>query len=46
MMWLDRKNEVFSLLCGESFTNKEVIAMHIYIVSVMLVCCFAEWLSK
>lgn len=46
MRWVDRKNGVFSLLCGESFTNKEVLLAHVYIMAVMLVCCFAEWLSK
>lgn len=32
--WLAKKNEPFSLLGGENFTNKEVVLAHVYVVAV------------
>ena len=46
MKWLERKNETFSLLTGESFTNKEVVLAHVGVVVFIFICSVAEWLTK
>ena len=45
-MWLDRENEMFSLLGGENFTNKEVLLAHVYVIALICVCFLAEWISN
>ena len=44
--WLAKKNEPFSLLGGENFTNKEIVLAHVGIVVMLLACSLAEWLAK
>jgi len=43
MKWLNRKNETFSLLSGENFTNKEVVLAHVGVVVFIFMCSVAEW---
>ena len=44
--WLAKKNEPFSLLGGEDFTNKEVVIAHVGIIIMFAACCFAEWINN
>ncbi len=43
--WGARKSETFSSLCGEEFTNKEVVLTHVACVLLVLACGVAEWLE-
>lgn len=43
--WLNAKSETFSKLCGETFTHKEVLLTHLYIIGLILACSLAEALS-
>lgn len=43
--WLGRKNESFSMLCGEEFTNQQVLLAHLYCIALIVLCCVAEWLE-
>ena len=43
--WLGRKNETFSSLCGEEFTNQQVLLAHLYCIALIALCCVAEWLK-
>lgn len=43
--WLNAKSETFSKLCGETFTHKEVLLAHIFIIGLILACSLAEALS-
>ena len=45
-IWLAKKNEPFSLLGGENFTNKEVLLAHVYVVALVAACCLAEWINS
>ena len=42
--WLAKKNEPFSLLGGENFTNKEIVLAHVYVVALVAACCISEWI--
>lgn len=44
--WLAKKNEPFSLLVGENFTNKEVVLAHVGVIAVVAACCLAEWINN
>ena len=44
--WLAKKNEPFSLLGGENFTNKEIVLAHVYVVALVAACCLAEWINS
>ncbi len=44
--WLAKRNEPFSLLCGENFTNKDVVLAHVSIVMFIAACCLAEWINN
>lgn len=44
--WLAKRNEPFSLLGGENFSNKEVVLAHIYVIALICTCCFAEFLNN
>lgn len=44
--WLAKRNEPFSLLGGENFSNKEVVLAHIYVIALISACCFAEFLNN
>ena len=43
--WLSRKNESFSALCGEEFTNQHVLLAHLFCIALIALCCVAEWLE-
>ena len=43
--WLGKKNEWFSALCGEQFTNKHVLLAHLYIIAILVACSVAHWLE-
>ena len=43
--WLSRKNESFSTLCGEEFTNQHVLLAQLYCIALIALCCVAEWLE-
>lgn len=43
--WLGRKNESFSTLCGEEFTNQHVLLAQLYCIALIALCCVAEWLE-
>ena len=43
--WLSRKNECFSALCGEEFTNKHVLLAHLFCIGLIAACFVAEWLE-
>lgn len=36
--YINKKNVAFSRICGEDFTNKEVVAAHMGFVVVVAVC--------
>lgn len=42
MKLLNSKNEMFSALCGEDFTNKEVILSNLAAVALVIACIIAE----
>jgi len=44
-LWLSKKSNFFSHLCGENFTNKEVVLAHIGIIILIAVCCLADWIN-
>ena len=44
--WLAKKDEPFSLLGGENFTNKEIVLAHVYVVALVAACCLAEWINS
>jgi hypothetical protein len=44
--WLAKRNEPFSLLGGESFTNKEVVLAHVGIIIMVAACCLAECINN
>lgn len=44
--WLAKRNEPFSLLGGENFTNKEVVLAHVGIIMFIAACCLAEWINN
>lgn len=44
--WLAKKNDPFSLLSGENFTNKEVVMAHLFVVAMICACCFAECINN
>lgn len=43
--WLNAKSETFSKFCGETFTHKEVLLAHIFIIGLILACSLAEALN-
>ena len=43
--WMSKKNEWFSVLCGEEFTNKHVVLAHLYCVALIAACIVAGWLE-
>lgn len=43
--WMSRKNECFSTLCGEEFTNQHVLLAHLFCIALIALCCVAEWLE-
>lgn len=44
--WLAKKNEPFSLLGGENFTNKEIVLAHVGIIIMIAACCLAEYINS
>ena len=46
MKWLNKRNEMFSILGGENFTNKEIVLAHVYVVALVAACCLAEWINS
>lgn len=43
--WMGKRKEWFSAVCGEEFTNKEMLLMHLYGMALIVVCGVAEWLE-
>lgn len=43
--WLGKKNEWFSALCGEQFTNKHVLLAHLFIIVILVACSVAQRLE-
>lgn len=43
--WMSKKNEWFSTLCGEEFTNKHVVLAHLYCVALIAACIIVGWLE-
>ena len=43
--WLSRKNQIFSTLCGEEFTNKNVLLAHLFCIGLIAACFVAGWLE-
>ena len=43
--WMSKKNEWFSVLCGEEFTNKHVVLAHLYCVALIAACIVTGWLE-
>ena len=43
--WLHAESATFTALCGESFTHKEVILTHLFVIGLALACGVAEWLE-
>lgn len=39
--WMDRNNMTFSSICGETFTNAEVVYTHIGLVAFLIVLVIA-----
>ena len=46
MNWFDKKNKLFSLIVEDNMTNGEVIAVQVGIITLIVMCGFAEWLTK
>lgn len=45
MKWWDRRNAAFTHLCGEDFTNGDVVMAHAGVVVLLLACVLAEWIG-
>lgn len=43
--WWHAKSEIFSLLCDETFTNGEVVKMHLFFIALVVACCLAGMLE-
>jgi hypothetical protein len=43
--WMGEKSEAFSVFCGESVTNREVVMAHAAVVLLLVACSVAEWLG-
>lgn len=43
--WLNSESEMFSAICGERFTHKEILLAHLFIVALVVFCGVAEWLE-
>ena len=43
--WINSESATFSLLCGERFTHKEVVLVHLFLVVLLAACIVAEWLE-
>lgn len=46
IMWSAKENKLFSRLSGESFTNKEVVLTHIFLICFIMLCALAETLNQ
>lgn len=42
---LDSRNDFFSDLHGEEFTNRHVLLVHLFVTALIAVCGLAEWLE-
>lgn len=43
--WLGKKNEWFSAVCQNEFTNKHVLLAQLYCIALIAACSIAEWLE-
>ncbi|MBP3510590.1 MAG: hypothetical protein J6K19_00920 [Prevotella sp.] len=46
--WLDAKSETFTALCGtegDTFTRRDVVRAHLYLIGVFVIMCVAGWLE-
>lgn len=43
--WINSESEIFTLLCDERFTHREVLLMHLYLIVMLAACGVAEWLE-
>ena len=46
--WLDGRSETFTALCGtegDTFTRRDVVRAHLYLVAMFLMMCVAGWLE-
>ena len=43
--WLGKKNEWFSAVCGDDFTNKHVLLAQLYCIALIAACSVAQWLE-
>ena len=43
--WLGKKNEWFSAVCGDGFTNKHVLLAQLYCIALIAACSVAQWLE-
>ncbi len=43
--WLGKKNEWFSAVCQDEFTNKHVLLAQLYCIALIAACSIAEWLE-
>jgi hypothetical protein len=46
--WLDAKSETFTALCGtegDTFTRRDVVRAHLYLVALFAIACVAGWLE-
>lgn len=44
--WLNQTNTLFSRLCGETFTNKEVIATHLGCIALFALVILADLINS
>lgn len=42
---MNKVNVTFSRIIGERVTNKEIIKAHLYVISIIIGCAIAEYLS-
>lgn len=42
---LNARNDFFSDLHGEEFTNRHVLLVHLFVTALIAVCGLAEWLE-
>jgi hypothetical protein len=43
--WLRADSPTFTALCGEKFTRKEVLFIHLYAVAIIAACVVVSWLK-
>lgn len=45
IQWWKARNEAFSYMCKEDYSNGNVVLAHAAVIMIMLACGLAEWIG-